>query len=141
MGGTVVAPNVAVLRGPEPPGVIRAAPPPDEVPSLWAGILYGLVILCLLGVAGAGWTRAFLGPGLAPETAAAMAPVVGAAVLMVGGLAAALMGVRLGPGGAVACFLVVSLSGLAWAILDRDRHRTGPSTATDAASSSTPSSG
>ncbi len=141
MGATVVAPNVAVLRGPVRQGVIPAASPPSEVPSLWAGILWGLVILGLLGLAGAGWTRALLGPGLAPETAALMAPVVGAGFLIIGGLSAALLGVRLGPGGAAACFLAVSLSGLAWAIVDRERHGTETPTATNPASSSTPSSG
>src|SRR6266498_1649658 len=96
MGARVVAPGVAVLKGPTPGLHVPAAPPPNEVPSLPAGIAYGLAILVLLWLAGAGWTRVLLGPGHAPETLATMAPVMGAAMLMLAGLAAAELGIRLG---------------------------------------------
>jgi hypothetical protein len=117
----VVAPNVAVLRGPAPPVAIQAASLPHEVPSLPAGMLYGLAVLALLWFAGAGWTTVLLGPGYAPETKAIMAPVVGTAVVMLGGFASAELGVRLGLGGALGAYLVVSLSGLAVAALGERR--------------------
>ncbi|HEY3209462.1 MAG TPA: hypothetical protein VGL18_06655 [Actinomycetota bacterium] len=121
MGARVVAPDVTVLRGPAPPGEIAAAPLPKEVPSLLPGIGYGLAVLALLWVAGAGWTRALVGPRHAPETLAAMAPVMGTAMLMLGGLAAAELEVRLSLAGAVVTYLVVSLSGLAAALVPGGR--------------------
>jgi hypothetical protein len=116
MGAQVAASGVAVLRGPVPPGQIQAAPTPHEVPSLAAGILYGLAFLLLLWFAGAGWTRALMGPEQGPETLAGMAPLVGTAVLIVAGLAAAELGVRLSSVGAAAVYVVVSLGGLGAAI-------------------------
>lgn len=128
MGATVVAPDVAVLRGPAPAIPFSAAPPPDEVPSLPAGVLWGLTVLALLSVAGAGWTRALLGPGHAPETVVAMTPVVGAGILILGGLAAALFGVRLGGTGGVAVYVVVSVSGVVVAFIESRDHRPNSST-------------
>ncbi len=123
MGARVVAPGVAVLKGPTPGLHVPAAPPPNEVPSLPAGIAYGLAILVLLWLAGAGWTRVLLGPGHAPETLATMAPVMGAAMLMLAGLAAAELGIRLGAIGGGAIYLVVSVSGTAAAMVDTRRPR------------------
>jgi hypothetical protein len=129
-----VAPNVIVLRGPTPPDRIAAASPPSEVPSLPDGILYGLLILILLWVAGAGWTKALLG-GSPAEMVASLAPVTGAAVLIVGGLTAAELGVRLSLGGAVATYLAVSLSGLVAGVLGTRAVRMSPSsTSTDSSS-------
>jgi hypothetical protein len=134
MGGREVAPNVIVLRGPTPSDQITAASPPSEVPSLPAGILYGLLILILLWVAGAGWTKALLG-GSPAKTVASLAPVTGAAVLIVGGLTAAELGVRLSLEGAVATYLAVSLSGLVAAVVETRAVRTSPSsTSTDSSS-------
>jgi hypothetical protein len=122
-GASVAAPNLAVLRGPAPSVQIQAAPSPHEVPSLPAGLLWGLAVLALLSAAGAGWTRALLGSGHDPETMAALAPVMGAAVLMVGGLGAAELGVRLGGVGGVATYLVLALSGAVAAVVDMRRLR------------------
>ena len=126
MGALRVAPDVAVLRGPAAALEFPAAPLPDEVPSLPAGLWWGLAVLVLLSVVGAGWTRALLGPGHAPETVAAMAPVVGAGVVMVGGLAAAELGVRLGGAGAIAVYAVLAAMGVAATLVDSRAHR--PST-------------
>src|SRR6266540_4313095 len=123
MGARVVAPGVAVLKGPTPGLHVPAAPPPNEVPSLPAGIAYGLAILVLLWLAGAGWTRVLLGPGHAAETLATMAPVMGAAMLMLAGLAPAELGIRLGAIGGGAIYLVVSVSGTAAAMVDTRRPR------------------
>jgi hypothetical protein len=138
MGARVVAPGVAVLRGPAPAVDIAPAPPPKEVPSLPGGIAYGVAILALLWLAGAGWTRVLLGPGQAPETLATLAPVMGAAVLILGGLAAAELGVRLSLAGAVVTYLAVWLSGLAAAIVDTRRGAT-PGSMTTGSSSIRPS--
>jgi hypothetical protein len=126
MGAAEVAPNVAVLRGPAAAAPFSAASTPDEVPSLPAGILWGLAVLALLSAAGVGWTRVLLGPGRAAETVVSMTPVVGAGILILGGLAAALMGVRLGGVSGAAIYVVVVLSGVAAALLDvRERRPTG----------------
>jgi hypothetical protein len=136
MGARVVAPNVAVLRGPASPVAIPPASLPHEVPSLPAGIMYGLAVLALVWFAGAGWTAALLGPGYAPETLATMAPVVGTAAVMLGGFVSAELGVRLGLGGALGVYLVVCLSGLAVAVLGQRRSVGRPSApmGTDSAS-------
>lgn len=126
MGGRVVAPGVAVLRGPPPPALIQPAAPPHETPSLPAGVAYGLIFLALLCFAGVGWTRTLLGPERPPETVAAMAPVLGSALLVVGGLAAAELGVRLGPAGAWGTYLTVAISGLVAARLAGRRSAGGP---------------
>jgi hypothetical protein len=117
LGAREVAPDVAVLGGARPASTIAAAPPPDEVPSLPEGIAYGLVILALLTVAGAGWTRTLLGGSRAPETMVALAPVTGAAVLILGGLVAAEVGIRLSPIGAAVTWVAISLAGLVAAAL------------------------
>jgi hypothetical protein len=62
--------------------------------------------------------------------------VVGTAVVMLGGFASAELGVRLGLGGGLGAYLVVSLSGLAVALLGK-RRSVGPPpapTRTDSAS-------
>jgi hypothetical protein len=111
LGARAVASGVAVLRGPAQPARVAAASAPHEVPSLLAGLLYGLGFLLLLWVAGIGWTWALLGRDQGPEARVAMAPLVGAAALMVVGLAAAEVGVRLGPVGAWGVYLVVTAGG------------------------------
>lgn len=133
MGATVVAPDVAVLRGSGSGLPLPAAPPPDEVPSLPAGILWGLAVLALLSAAGAGWTRALLGPGHPAEALVAMTPVVGAGILILGGLAAALLGVRLGGVGGVVVYIILAASGLAAALLDM---RSRPATSSGVAGGS-----
>jgi hypothetical protein len=117
VGARAVASGVAVLRGPAQPARVAAASAPHEVPSLPAGLLYGLGFLLLLWVAGVGWTWALLGREHGPEARVAIAPVVGAAALMVVGLAAAEVGIRLGPVGSWAVYLVVTSAGFAAAAL------------------------
>jgi hypothetical protein len=122
MGAARVAPSVAVLRGPPVTVELPAAPAPKEVPSLPAGLWWGLAVLALLSALGAGWTRALFGSGHAPETMVAMAPVVGAGVLMLGGLAAAELGVRLGGVTGVTVYVVLAAAGAAVAVLDIRRR-------------------
>ena len=77
------------------------------------GALLGLVILAALFVAGAGWTRLLLGPEAPSAVMACSMPAVGCAVLMIGGLVAAKVGVRLGGVGGVATFAVIAAAGIA----------------------------
>jgi hypothetical protein len=112
-GATVVAPGVAVLRGPALPVDVPAAPLPRPVPRTAAGALWGMAILAALFAAGAGWTLFLLGPGAPPAILACSMPAVGCAVLMLGGLLAAKAGVRLGGVGGAATFAVITAAGAA----------------------------
>jgi hypothetical protein len=116
-GARVVGPGVAILRGPSVPGRVEGASAPREVPSVPAALLYGLVFFVLLWVAGTGWTWALLGPGLGAEALVGVAPLVGAAGLMVVGLGAAEAGMRLSLGGASVVYLAVTLGGFGAAAL------------------------
>jgi hypothetical protein len=121
-GGRQVAPDVAVLRGPAPARTIPAASPVDAVPSWFAGLGWGAALLLLLAAAGGGWTLAALRPGAEPEAVVSLAPVVGAGTLILGGLLATELGVRLGRAGSVATVVVVGVSGYAVAIARRHRR-------------------
>ncbi len=79
-------------------------------------MLWGAAILVLLGLAGWGWSVAFLGRGVGLDVVSGLAPAVGAAVLMVGGLVATKFGIRLGGPGGVATYLIVTVAGAAGAV-------------------------
>jgi len=112
----VVAPGVALLRGPPPPAALSAASIPNPVPRVRSGLAWGLALIVLLFVAGAGWTVALAGFDAPAEVLAGLCPAVGAAVIILFGLAAAKLGVRLGGVGGVATFSVATLSGVAVAV-------------------------
>jgi hypothetical protein len=124
IGARSIGPGVALLRGLEPPAELAVEPPAKMVPRTRPGFVWGFVILALLIGAGAGWTRILLGPGVAPQVIWCSAPTMGAAFLMLGGLLATKMGVRLaGPGG-IALYVAVAAGGLAVALWDSRRvHR------------------
>jgi hypothetical protein len=111
-GAVVIAPGVARVRGPDLP--LDAGPPaegPSPAASLASGLGWGLVVLVLLWLVGAGWTRVALGSRAAPEVYVSLAPAVGAAALILGGLLAAEAGIGpAGPGGIVTV-AVVALAG------------------------------
>jgi hypothetical protein len=111
-GATVVAPGVAVLRGPVLPGDVPAVPFPRPVPRVAMGAVWGLAILAALFAAGVGWTLFLLGPGAPPAILACSMPAVGCAVLMLGGLVAAKAGVRLGGVGGAATFAAIAAAGI-----------------------------
>jgi hypothetical protein len=123
LGAIVVGPGVAVLRGPQLPRQLPALSVPRPVPRTAIGALWGLVILAALFVAGAGWTRVLLGPGTPPAVAAGSTPAVGCAVLIIGGLAAAKAGVRLGGVGGAATYAVIAAAGIAAAAWEVVAHR------------------
>jgi hypothetical protein len=111
-GAVVIAPGVAKVRGPDVP--LGAAPTvggPSPAASLAKGLGWGLFFLVLLWVVGAGWTWVALGSTAAPEVYVSLAPAVGAAVLILGGLVAAEAGIRLAGLGGVLTVAVVALSG------------------------------
>lgn len=123
LGARVIGPGVAVLRGPVLSDRISEISAHRAVPSLAGGTGWGLLVLVLLGASGAGWTRLFVTPEGSPWAFASLAPVVGAAALVLGGFVAAEAGIRLGGGGGVAAYLVVTLGGFVGAAL---AGRTGP---------------
>ena len=121
LGASTVGPGVAVLRGPD----IRVtpAPVPHPVPRVVAGSLWGLVILAALFAAGAGWTLLLLGRGASAAVVACAMPAVGCATLILGGLVAAKVGVRLGGTGGAVTFAVVSAGGIVAAGWDAASRR------------------
>ena len=123
-GATVVAPGVAVLRG--PPAVVGPPGPLRVVPGTEAGMLWAAALGILLGLAGLGWTAWFLGPGARPLTLLSLAPPVGAAMLVLGALVTAKLGLHpAGPAG-VATFAVVAVGGFGAFLAGRRRWRSEP---------------
>lgn len=112
-GAAIIAPGVARVRGPD---VAFAQPAPagsSPAASLAAGVGWGLVILLTLWAVGGGWTRLMLGASAPPAVFFSLAPAVGAAALILGGLAAAKMGIR--PAGFAGAATVVLVALLGWA--------------------------
>ncbi len=108
-GARVVAPGMAVLRGPS--AALGPSGPLHVVPATEAGTLWAVVLVVLLGVAGLGWTAWFVGPGARPLTLLSLAPSVGAAMLVLGALVTVKLGLHpAGPAG-VATFAVAAGGG------------------------------
>jgi hypothetical protein len=118
LGAVEVVPGVALLR-PASLGTGPAPTPPPEPPAVLTvgcSVLWGAAILVLLGFAGWGWTVAFLGRGVGLDVVSGLSSAVGAAVLMLGGLMADTLGVRLGGPGGIVTYLAVSLAGFLLAV-------------------------
>lgn len=111
-GATLLAPGVALVRGPRPSRPLRG-PDVRDVPGLRAGVASAAALLALLGLAGWGWARFLLGPGAGAGLVATLAPATGAAALIVGALALDSAGLRPGGPGAVVVLAVATLAGLA----------------------------
>jgi hypothetical protein len=116
LGATAAGPGVAVLRGFRLAQELPPAPAPRPVPRTAVGTLWGFAIFAALFAAGAGWTLLLLGPGTPSAVVACAMPAIGCAVLMIGGLAAARAGVRLGGPGGVITFALIAAAGVtvAW---------------------------
>jgi hypothetical protein len=127
-GAVVLAPGVAKVRGPDLPlGAALGPAGPSPAASLGSGLGWGLVIWFLLWAVGAGWTRVALGSRAAPEVYVSLAPAVGAAGLILGGLVAAEAGVRLaGWGGALTVALVALAGWILGPLAGRVRPRALP---------------
>jgi hypothetical protein len=125
LGARLVGPGVEVLGGAPPGARVEAPAAVRPVPSLGGGLLWGAVVLALLWVAGAGWTRLVLSPHTGAEAFFSLAPVVGAAALLLGGLVADRAGLRLGGAGGVITYVVVALGGAIAAVLNGRLTRVG----------------
>ena len=123
MGATPAGQGVAVLRGPVTSAVVPPALP-RAVPPTALALLWFMAILALAGAAGAGWTRVAFGPRLPSESYVCVAPVVGAAAMILAGLLVAKARIRLaGPGGVVT-YAAVTAAGFGAALLtQRAEHR------------------
>ena len=104
---------VRVLRAPDPEAfpVSRVAPENTGLHPAFLPLV-ALGVLLLLALLGAGWVARF-GPGLGPE-GWSLAPVVGAAALVLLGVAFDAAGLRLESWGGVATAAGLAASGLAW---------------------------
>jgi hypothetical protein len=113
LGAPVIGPGVALLQGPAPVRPLAEAPLPDGVPATATAVLWALVLLGLLSVAGAGWTSLILGPAPRALTFVSLAPLVGTGALCLGAFAATESGIRLRGAGGVAAYVMVTGAGLA----------------------------
>jgi hypothetical protein len=127
-GAVVIASGVAKVRGPD----VRLGPAPaaegaSPAATLASGLGWGLIVLVILWVVGAGWTRAALGGRAAPEVYVSLAPAVGAASLILGGLVAAEAGIRpAGPGGVLTVVVVGLLGWILGPVAGRARRAALP---------------
>lgn len=112
LGARVIAPGVALLRGPPPARALAAAVPPRLVPSVRAGVLWGALLLVLLGLAGGGWAVVLLGRDAPVEALVGVAPAAGAAVVILVATVPARLGV--GVGGWLGIALFVAVAGAGW---------------------------
>jgi hypothetical protein len=105
-GTSYLAPGVSVIRGPAPP----VMEPPAPFRFSWAGLITATA-LCLLALAavGAGWARALL--DVSSSSALALAPALGAATLILGGLVAGRVGLPIAGPWAIGIATVLALLG------------------------------
>jgi hypothetical protein len=111
----VVAPGVAVVRGPVLTRPLAAAPTPLPGPA--AGVLLASLAVVALGtfaLAGVGWSLAMGAGWLRTEHALALSPAVGIAMLVLGWTVADRLGIRVRGAGAVGVTAVVAGAGFAW---------------------------
>jgi hypothetical protein len=119
----VVGPNVALVRGPFLPqaphergGPLVAttvAAPPSPVGRIASVKLALMAVgsLVVLFLVGSGWTAALLGRWLRRQEGLAVAPAVGIATLVMGGILLDRLGVRIRGAGGVAVPLLVAAAG------------------------------
>ncbi len=123
----VIAPGVALLRGPRPPGPLPSVAPLRPVFTTERGMIVALLLVVLMTVAGWGWTEWLLGPGVAPLLAISLAPAVGAGMVVLGGLVTAKAGFALGGAAGVVTWGAVVIVGsyLGW-VHRRVRRKEAP---------------
>jgi hypothetical protein len=90
----VVAPGVAVVRGPLSP-VDHPSRPPVGVSSGWLLVTASVGIVALLIVVGGGWSIALMWPRAGRLAVAALAPAMGTAFLILGGVVLNRLGIPL----------------------------------------------
>lgn len=119
----VIAPGVALLRGPAPASPLGAPPPLHVVPTTEVGVVEAIWLVALLGVAGLGWALWFLGTTARPLVVLSVAPAAGAAVLVLVALAATELGLHAAEAPGVATTVVVAAAGFALAARGLRRNR------------------
>ena len=109
-----VAPGVAVLRGPIPSSrpAGAATSPLTRFPGAWPLAFLATGLFVLFAAVGGGWTMVLLGPWLRDFEVVALAPAVGVAVLVVGGVVAGAL--RVPTGGAGPLVVAVLAGALGW---------------------------
>jgi hypothetical protein len=115
-GSPVVGDEVAVIRGPVPPGEIPQVRS-VRVPIVDAAVRIA-ILLVLLGLLGGGWSAATLGAGAAPD-AIALAPAAGLAAVTLVGTGVAIAGGD--PGGAPGLTAVGVAAAAGWFLAWRAR--------------------
>jgi hypothetical protein len=124
--GGRVAPDVVVLTGPTAAPQSVGARSPETLPGHpLALVALGLGTFALLLAAGLGWARAGL-RSLPPLSLVGAAPAVGLAAILLGGLGADAIGLRLTPGTSLTVALVAGAAGWAVAAATRWRERRLP---------------
>jgi len=117
----IIGPGAAVLQ-PFPRGVFPGYDAPRPAPG-WRLVLVGLASLGLLVAVGLGWSVASVGGGLA---GGALAPAFGAGALVLAGVLADRLGLRLGGPGSGAVAAAVGVAGYVLALVRPRRDRGQP---------------
>jgi hypothetical protein len=112
-----VSDEVAVLRGPAPPGAIPTVEAP-ELPAAAAGLRISLLVL-VLGAAGGGWSWVVLRRRADLAATVGLAPALGLVVVVLAGTGVALAG--LDPGGPVGIAAVAVAGTVGWILTRRPR--------------------
>ncbi|TMK86155.1 MAG: hypothetical protein E6G44_04560 [Actinobacteria bacterium] len=109
---TDVAFRLAVIRGPAPPRRLPPIQPPvGRVPPLELALV-AMGSLAVLGATGLGWTLAMFGAALKTAERLAVAPAIGIAVLVLGGIVFDRAGLRLA--GATGAALPIVVAAMGW---------------------------
>src|SRR2546427_7693004 len=96
MGAVVIAPGVALLRGPAPAHSLVEAPTPDPASRTGVAILQGILLLALLSVAGGGWAQLVVGPDSPSQGWMSLSPLGGTGGFVFKAVVATGLGVRVG---------------------------------------------
>ncbi len=117
-----VAPGVAVVQGPRPPGDYPPLQPvPVPLPAPWLAALW-VAFVAVLSIAGAGWTAALVRAGWVERLA--LSPAFGIATIVLGGILVDPVGVRTtGVGGAMVVVAVAVCGWVVFAVGERRRRR------------------
>jgi hypothetical protein len=111
--GSMAGEGLAVVQGPVPSGPIRQPALGVEPFAWWRLGLLGVAYAAVLGLIGLGWAIAMLRRWLRPAEILAVAPAVGIAALVVWGILADRIGIRLsGLGGTMVALAAAAAGGV-----------------------------
>jgi hypothetical protein len=119
--------GLAVVRGPDPPSLVPTFPAPTGPQNPITLALLAGGSLAILGLIGFGWTLVLFRRWLGRMEIVALAPVIGLALLIIGGAMIDRLGVRLG--GFTGTLTPLAVAAVGWALLwlFRRRHTSGES--------------